>query len=37
VNVLRIGAREIEVIPHWFENDGAGFVGRDPIMIQRGV
>ena len=37
VNVLRVGAREIEVIPHWFENDGAGFVGRDPIMIQRGV
>ena len=36
VNVLRVGAREIEVISHWFENDEAGFVGRDSITIQRG-
>ena len=37
VNVLRVGTREIEVIPHWFENDGAGFVGREPITIKRSV
>jgi 3',5'-cyclic AMP phosphodiesterase CpdA len=37
VNVLRVGSQEIEVIPHWFEGDGAGFVGRDPISIRRSV
>lgn len=37
VNVLKVGTQEIEVIPHWFESDGAGFVGRDPIRIRRGV
>ena len=35
VNVLKVSTREIEVIPHWFEDGGAGFVGRDPITIRR--
>lgn len=37
VNVLRVGAQEIEVIPHWFENEPAEFVAREPITIQRRV
>ena len=37
VNVLKIGPQEIEVIPHWFENDAAAFVAREPITIQRSV
>ena len=35
VNVLKIGARDIEVIPHWFEQDGAEFVAREPITLRR--
>ena len=37
VNVLKVGTGEIEVVPHWFESDGEGFVGRDPITIRRNV
>ena len=36
VNVLRIGAEDIEVIPHWFEPDEGGFVKRESITIRRG-
>ncbi len=36
VNVLRIGTKEIEVIPHWFEKNSSGFVAREPITIRRG-
>ena len=35
VNVLKIGTQDIEVIPHWFESESAGFVAREPITIQR--
>ena len=37
VNVLKIGTEEIEVVPHWFENDNSGFVPREPITIRRGA
>ena len=37
VNVLKIDAQEIEVTPHWFENDTDGFVARDPITIRQGT
>ena len=36
VNVLKVGTQDIEVIPHWFEQDGAGFVAREPITLRRG-
>ena len=35
VNVLRIDARTIEVIPHWFQEDVSGFVAREPVRITR--
>ena len=35
VNVLRIDAQTIEVIPHWFQRDGSGFVARESIQVQR--
>ena len=35
VNLLKIGAHDIEVIPHWFENESAGFVAHEPISVQR--
>ncbi len=36
VNVLKIGAQKIEVVPHWFEKSRSEFVGREPITIRRG-
>jgi 3',5'-cyclic AMP phosphodiesterase CpdA len=35
VNVLKVGTEKIEVIPHWFERDGSGFVACEPITIRR--
>ena len=35
VNVLKVGTQDIEVIPHWFEQDGVGFVAREPITLRR--
>ena len=35
VNVLRVGKKEIEVIPHWFEKDRSEFVAREPMTIWR--
>ncbi len=34
VNVLKIGAQSIEVIPYWFQRDGSGFVAREPIPVR---
>ena len=34
VNVLKIGAHSIEVIPYWFQKDGSGFVAREPIPVR---
>ena len=36
VNVLKIDAHGVEVIPHWFEEDVSGFVAREPVMVGRG-
>ena len=35
VNVLKIGAQSVEVIPYWYEKDGSGFVAREPTTMRR--
>ena len=37
VNVLKVGVQDIEVMPHWFDNDTARFAAREPITIPRRV
>lgn len=35
VNVLKIDTENIEVIPHWFQGDGSGFVAREALSVRR--
>jgi len=35
LNVLKIGAHEIVVTPHWFEDEQDRFVARTPVTITR--
>ncbi len=37
VNVLKIDTQDIEVIPHWFQRDGSGFVARESVWVRRHV
>ena len=35
VNVLKIGAQGVEVIPYWFEKDGSEFLAREATTVGR--
>ena len=35
MNVLKIGAQGVEVIPYWFERDASEFVAREPTTVAR--